>query len=1012
MFIHTPGIAALLLFLFSSIDDAFLQPLNWRCIGPARGGRVTAVAGVRGQPLLFYMGPTGGGVWKTEDGGQSWRAVGDGFLHTGSVGAIAVSEWDPNVVYVGMGESCPRGNFSHGDGVYRSLDGGKTWSHVGLSDSRQIGRIVIHPKNPDLVYVAALGHIFGPNEERGVFRSRDGGKSWQKVLYVNELTGAVDLAMDPSNARVLYAALWQVARNPWSLTSGGEGSGLYRSSDGGDTWVPLKNGLPGGVKGKIGVTVSPARPDRVWAIVEADDGGVFRSDNGGTSWSKMNDNRALRQRAWYYSHIRADPNSEDTVYLLNVSVHKSTDGGRSFETLGAPHGDNHDLWIDPEDHHRMVLGNDGGACVTFNGGRRWTRQDNQPTAQFYHVITDNQFPYRVYGAQQDNSTLSISSESSAFFPGNDAYDVGGGESGFIAPSPADPNIVYAGSYGGYLTRYDHRARNQRNIMVWPENPMGWGADQLKFRFQWTFPIIVSPHDANTLYVGGNVVFRSTNEGQSWDVISPDLTTNDKSKQGPSGGPITKDNTSVEYYCTIFSLAESPLQKGVLWSGSDDGLVHLSQDGGGSWTNVTPLDSPKWALVNAIEPSPHDAASCYLAITCYKLDDFQPYVFKTSDAGRTWERRVTGVDKGAFVRVVREDPQRKGMLYAGTETGVYFSLDDGAHWQSLQRNLPVVPVTDLVVKDDDLVIATQGRSFWILSDLTTLRQLTPEAMSAPVHLFKPRATVRRDDVAIRYWLKDAPEQNLEVAFLDAAGNVVQSFQSKPDPKQEPQPPRAPAQTGMNTLAWHLRYPDAVNLEGAVMWGGGTQGPLAPPGQYQVRLTLGDKVLTQPFAVLKDPRVATTQAEFQAQLELLIKVRDQLSQVHRAVKQIREVRQQIDATVARAKGLPAEQELKDAAKQLTDKLTAIEDELVQTKSKSSQDPLNYPIKLNDKLAALMATASGDYGPTKQSYDVFDYLGSQAQQHLATLRDLMSKDVLQFNQLAKEQEVPAVRLEAPNG
>ncbi|RMD91716.1 MAG: glycosyl hydrolase, partial [Calditrichaeota bacterium] len=618
-------------------DTSLYRAMKWRNIGPFRGGRVTAVAGVPSQPLVHYMGATGGGVWKTEDGGLTWKNISDGWFKTGSVGAIAVAESDPNVIYVGMGERSVRGNFSHGDGVYKSVDGGKTWKHIGLSDIRQTGKIIVHPRNPDLVYVAALGHVFGPSEQRGVFRSKDGGRHWEKVLFVDNKTGAVDLAMDPNNPRVLYAGFWQVSRTPWGLYSGGPGSGLYKTTDGGDTWKKLTKGLPEGVKGKIGVTVSPAKRDRVWAIIEAKDGGVFRSDDGGESWRRVNSERKLRQRAWYYTHIYADPLEPETVYVLNVQFHKSVDGGRTYKTIRTPHGDNHDLWIDPHNNKRMIEGNDGGAIVTYNGGETWTNEDNQPTAQFYHVITDNQFPYRVYGAQQDNSTVSIASRTTGFGIGRtDWYSVGGGESGYIAPNPADPNIVYAGSYDGLLTRYDHRTKELRNITVWPDNPMGWGAAKLKYRFQWTFPIIISPHDPNVLYVAGNVVFKSTNEGQSWKAISQDLTTNDKSKQGPSGGPITHDNTSVEYYCTVFSLVESPHEKGVLWAGSDDGLVHITRDGGQHWTNVTPKSMPKWALINNIEVSPHDPATAFLAVTRYKLDDFKPYIYKTTDYGKTWK----------------------------------------------------------------------------------------------------------------------------------------------------------------------------------------------------------------------------------------------------------------------------------------------------------------------------------------------------------------------------------------
>ena len=692
-----------------SLNDRLEDVLEWRCIGPSRGGRATTVAGVIGDPMTYYMGATGGGVWKTTNAGLTWDPITDGQVKTGSVGAIAVAPSDPNVLYVGMGERDIRGNFSHGDGMYRSLDAGKTWAHIGLDDSRQIGKIRVHPTNPDLVYVAALGHIFGPNEQRGVYRSTNGGETWERILFVDEHTGAIDLAMDPNNPRVLYACFWRVNRTPWSMSSGGEGSSIHKSTDGGDTWTELTDGLPEGVTGKSSVSVSAANSDRVYAIIEAEDGGVFRSEDGGETWAQVNEERKLRQRAWYYTHIYADPNEEDTVYVMNVRFHRSKDGGKSWESIAVPHGDNHDLWINPEQSANMVNANDGGANVTFDGGQSWTRQDMQPTAQFYRVAVDNQFPYWVYGAQQDNSTCAISSRNRTR-PGERFHAVGGGESGYIAVHPTNSDIVYAGSYGGYMTRYDHSTGLSRNITVWPDNPMGHGVENMRYRFQWTFPILISTHDHDRLYVGSHMVLTSTDEGQSWTAISPDLTTNDPEKQGSSGGPITKDNTSVEYYCTIFTIAESPLREGMLWVGSDDGLVHLTTDGGANWRNVTPPDLPEWSLISLIEASPHDPDTAYMAVTRYKLDDFAPYIYRTHDAGQTWTRCNDGINALDFVRSIREDPVRAGMLYAATETGVYVSMDDGDSWERLDLNLPAVPVTDLAVKGDDLVIATQGRSF--------------------------------------------------------------------------------------------------------------------------------------------------------------------------------------------------------------------------------------------------------------------------------------------------------------
>ncbi|MBO0720895.1 MAG: glycosyl hydrolase, partial [Blastocatellia bacterium] len=710
---------------FSPTQSAEFKGPQWRSIGPYRGGRVTAVAGVTSQPMVYYFGATGGGVWKTTDGGVNWEPISDGYFTTGSVGAIGICESDPNVIYVGMGESPIRGNVSHGDGVYKSIDAGKTWKKVGLEDTRQIGRVRVHPKNPDLVYVAALGHAFGPNEQRGVFRSQDGGKTWQKVFSRGSKAGAIDLILDPSNPNVIYAGFWQVIRTPYSLESGGEGSGLFKSTDGGDTWTNITRnpGLPKGLVGKVGITVSAANPDRLWAIVEAEDGGVFRSDNGGRTWIKTNEQRNLRQRAWYYTRIYADTKNPDTVYVLNTSLYKSNDGGRTFTPISEPHGDNHDLWISPDDPLKMINSNDGGANVTFNGGKTWTEQD-QPTGQFYRVSLDNDFPYHIYGAQQDNSTVRIVSRTlGSGISRTDWQETAGSESGWVTPHPKDSNIVFGGNYGGYLTRLDHRTGQERNVMVWPDNPMGWGAEGMKYRFQWNFPIVFSPHDPVTLYVGSNILFKSTNEGQSWQAISPDLTRNDKTKQGPSGGPITKDNTSIEYYCTIFTLMESSVQKGVIWTGSDDGLVYLTRDGGNKWDNVTPREMPEWIQINSIEASPHDAGTAYFAATMYKSDDFRPYLYKTKDYGKTWKKIVNGIPDNAFTRVIREDPNRRGLLYAGTETGMYVSYDEGESWRSLQLNLPVVPITDLAVhkREKDLVAATQGRGFWVLDDLSLFHQ---------------------------------------------------------------------------------------------------------------------------------------------------------------------------------------------------------------------------------------------------------------------------------------------------
>jgi photosystem II stability/assembly factor-like uncharacterized protein len=1053
-----------------------LRPLAYRLVGPFRGGRVAAVAGVPAQPFVYYFGATGGGVWKTTDGGVNWEPVGDGTFKTGSVGAVAVSKSDPNVVYVGMGEQTLRGNVSHGDGMYKSTDAGRTWKKTGLEDTRHISRVRVHPRNPDLVYVAAIGHAFGPHEQRGIFRSKDGGRTWEKILYRGPQAAGIDLTFDPTNANILYASLWEVIRRPWSMESGGPTSGLFKSTDGGDTWTELTRspGLPRGVVGKIGVTVSPANPERVWAIVEADDGGVFRSDNAGRTWARVNESRNLRQRAWYYTRIYADTQNPETVYVLNVGFHKSNDGGRTFTQLSTPHGDNHDLWIAPDDANRMIEGNDGGANVSFNGGRSWTEQD-QPTAQFYRVTTDNDFPYHIYGAQQDNSTIKIASRTSEFGIGeSDWYDVGGGESGWIAPHPKDSDVVFAGSYGGYLTRYDHRTKQLRSVNVWPENPMGHGAEGMKYRFQWNYPIVFSPHEPHALYAAGDHLFRSTNEGQSWEAISGDLTRNDKSKQGPSGGPITKDNTSVEYYDTIFSVMESPVQRGVIWAGTDDGLVQLTRDAGKTWSNVTPRGIPEWIQINSVEASPHEAGAAYVAATMYKHDDFRPYLYKTSDFGRSWQKIDAGIPDGSFTRVVREDPHRRGLLYAGTETGVFVSFDDGARWQPLQLNLPHTPITDLAVhkRDRDLVVATQGRSFWVLDDLPVIHQLT-DAMRAgrgetallkPEDAYRtpggggnplpPTATVGANPspgVVVYYYLGGRPTTEVTLEFLDPAGKTVRTFRAAAPPRPSPtpapaggttgqqgtstapgaaqvqQPPDQPAaptgeeasqfgrgpqparvstDPGLNRFVWDMRYAEAARFPGLILWSGELRGPRAVPGTYQVRLTVGGRSYTQPFEIKKDPRLQTTPEDFNRQFALLSQIRDKLTETHNAISQLREVRRQLDDLLKRLADQPAAKPVAEAGRALDARLRAVEEELYQTKNQSSQDPLNYPIRLNNKLAALGGiVASADAAPTEQSSTLYEELATKIDAQLRLLSQLMTNDLKAFNQLVRANDIPAV-------
>ncbi len=1007
------------------------EALRYRLVGPFRGGRSCAVAGVPGKPLLYYFGATGGGVWRTTDGGQSWENISDGFFG-GSIGSLAVSEADPNVIYVGGGEKTVRGNVSHGEGVWKSTDAGKTWKHIGLRDSRHIPRIRIHPRNPDIVYAAVLGHLFGPNQERGVFRSTDGGTTWKQVLFINPDVGAVDLILDPNNPRLIFASTWRVRRTPYSLESGGPGSGLWKSTDGGDTWkeITRNKGLPQGTVGIIGISISPVDSNRLWALVEADDGGLFRSDDGGDTWTRVNEDRNLRQRAWYFSRVYASPKNRDEVYVLNVQFHRSNDGGRSFSVIQTPHVDHHDLWIAPEDPQRMIVADDGGAQVTFNGGASWSTYHNQPTAQFYRVTVDNAFPYRIYGTQQDNTTVRIRSRSDGFsITERDWEPTAGGESGHIAVHPKDPDIVYGGSYGNYLTRVNHRTREVREVTVWPDSPIGAGADVQKYRFQWNFPIFFSPHDPNTLYAAANVLFKTTNEGQTWTVISPDLTRNDKSKQGPSGGPITKDNTTVEYYCTIFAALESPHEPGVFWCGSDDGLLHLSRDGGKTWNRVTPPDLPEWSMINSLEAHPTEKGGLYLAATRYKLDDFKPYLYKTTDYGKTWTKIVNGIAEDHFTRVIRADPKRPGLLYAGTESGMYVSFDDGRRWQRFQMNLPIVPITDLAIKDDDLVVATQGRSFWVLDDLTPLHQYQPELVQKPMHLFQPRSVHRLpgggfggDDeqprrprsegdnppggVVIRFHLKDAPGKDdpVSLEIRDAQGELVRRFAKDADrDKLEVKP-------GMNRFVWNLRYADAEDFPGMILWGNLT-GPRAAPGRYEVRLRVGNQEQSAWFEIKPDPRASAAPEDYQAQLKFLLEVRDKITEMHRAVRQIRDVREQLQRISSRLKDRPEGKDVVSAAEKLANQLTEVEEILHQTKARSGQDVLNYPIRLNNKLALLaMGAGMGDNRPTDQAVQVRNELFAQADAALNRYRNLIKDELAAFNGLLNRTQTPGVFVTEP--
>ncbi len=1024
----TLGVFAPLAAQTAPVDSTLFDALHWRMIGPYRGGRVTAVAGHADQPYVYYMGVTGGGVWKTTDGGMGWFPVTDSTRMAGSIGAIAVAPSDPNVVYVGTGESPPRGNVSPGNGMYRSTDGGRSWTAIGLADAGQIAAIVVHPTNPDVVYAGVLGHIFGPSEQRGVFRSMDGGKTWSRVLYRDANAGVIDLVMDPTNPRILYAALWQTRRFPWGFESGGPGSGIFKSTDGGEHWneITRNTGLPdSGVVGKVGLAVSPADPERVWAIVEHENGGVFRSDDGGHTWQKLNDDRRLRQRAWYYTDIYADPKDPETVYVLNTGFYRSVDGGRTYSSIRVPHGDNHALWIAPNDPMRMINSNDGGANVSYNGGVSWTGQDNQPTAQMYHAFATDHFPYYVCGGQQDNSTICVPSRTSGFgITTEDYYVVGGCESGFVATRSDKPDVSYAGCYGGSLDRQDRATGEERSISVWPDNPMGWGAGDIKYRFQWTYPIVLSPQDPNVLYVTSQFVHKSTNDGQSWETISPDLTRNDKSKLGPSGGPITKDNTSVEYYATIFALAPSPKDANVLWAGSDDGLVHVTRDGGAHWTNVTPKDLPDWALISIIDASPHDPGTAFVAATRYKLDDFAPYLYKTTDYGKSWQKIVAGIPAGQFVRTVRQDPAQANLLYAGGEFGLYASVDGGAHWQSLQLNMPIVPIHDLVVKGTDLVAATHGRSFWILDDLTALREIAAGTVTGNRHVFTPSPTYRMGGgggfgapgvgenppagIVLYYYLKEKPAGEVKIDVLDAGGSVIKSFSSTSGERGD----RLDVKAGMNRFVWNLRYPDASRFDGMIFWAGGTQGPRAVPGTYQLRVSAGDWSETRSASLLEDPRVSATQADLEAQFQFLIQIRDRVSEANDAVTRIRAVRRDMDGALQRlsaagsAVAKPAADSVRTLAKGIKDELTAVEEAIYQTKNRSSQDPLNFPIRLNNKIAALSGSvASGDARPTDQAHEVFNELSSALQVQLDRLQTVLRDRIPAFNSAVGTLNLPAV-------
>ena len=991
--------------------ESTYESIKYRSLGPHRGGRSAAVTGVPGNPNLFYFGATGGGVWKTEDGGQSYENISDGYFG-GSIGSVAVSKSDNNVIYVGGGEVTLRGNVSSGYGIWKSVDAGKTWNFSGLPKSRHVPRIVIDPNNHNIVYAAVLGNIYKPTSDRGVYKSKDGGKTWEKVLFSNNHSGAVELVMDPSNSRTLYAATWRVNRTPYSLNSGGEGSALWKSVDQGENWIKISinEGFAEGTLGIIGVTVSPVNTQRVWAIVENQEkGGIYRSEDGGSTWSHINDSRELRQRAWYYSKIYADTQDEDIVYVMNVSYHKSKDGGKTFKSNNAPHGDHHDLWIAPEDNQRMIIADDGGAQISFNGGETWTTYHNQPTAQFYRVTTDNSFPFRIYVAQQDNSTLRVNYRSSGGGISEDDWEpTAGGESAHLAIDPLDNDIVYGGSYGGYLTRVNHKTNSERGINVWPDNPMGYGAEGMKYRFQWNFPIHFSKHDPKKLYTFSNHVHVSEDEGQSWEIISPDLTRNDPKKLKSSGGPITQDNTGVEYYCTIFAANESSIKEGLMWVGSDDGLIHLTKDGGNNWENVTPSNMPKWLMINSIEPSPFDPAVCYVAGTLYKTGDFKPYLYKTSDYGKTWSLITNGIKSEHFTRVLRADPEKKGILYAGTESGMYISFDDGNSWNSFQLNLPIVPITDLTIKVNSLIVATQGRSIWALDDLTVLHQIDQNTVNKEINLFKPKTSYRTrgrggketltegtnlpNGVIVHFNVKNfSPDKDeLSIHFKEHDGTIIKTYKSNDEID------KLEIKSGGNTFVWNTLYEGAEILDSMIFWSASFSGAKAVPGKYKVVLEKNGESQEQEFEILPDPRSEVSISQMRLQFDFVNKVNATVDKAHKAIKNIRQIRKKLEEFDSNFSENESVINLVEKAKQLNSSLTEIEKALYQTKNRSRQDPLNFPIKLTNKLGHLNSlVTSNDFPPTNQDELVRKELTAEVENHILKYQKLVSQDLKYFNE-----------------
>lgn len=1016
------------------VDSSLLSNLKYRMVGPFRGGRSTAVTGIPGEDFSFLMGTTGGGVWHTSDAGGSWNNITDGFFG-GSIGAIAIAKADPNIIYVGTGSADPRGNTSAGRGIWKSMDAGKTWKFVGLKDAGQIGKIRIHPKDPNLVYVAALGHIFGPNSERGIYRSKDGGKNWEAVLQVSDKTGAISISMNPQNPREIYAGMWRAERKPWTVISGSEDGGIYKSMDGGDSWTKLGGGLPTGLTGKIGITVSPAHPDRVWALIEAEPaGGVYFSENAGKSWKRINTANKLRQRAWYYTHMVADPQDPNTVYALNTGLYRSVDGGKTYTNIPVPHGDVHDLWINPQNPAIMIVANDGGAQVTLNGGKTWSTYLNQPTAELYGVVVDNGTPYRLYGAQQDNTTISVPAWSSnnTLHAKQHWYSVGGCETGPIALDPNNPNIVYAGCYGGVMDRYDLAKDEVTNIMAYPQLQLGEAAKNLKYRFQWVSPMAVSPHNSDVIYHGSQYVHRSKDAGKTWEVISPDLSTSTPEHLDYSGGPINHDITGVEIYNVVFEIVPDPKSEGTIWAGTDDGRLHITKDDGKSWDEITPQDMPQYGTVNKIELSAHQAGRAIVTIQKYRFDDFAPYVFLTNDSGKSWKRITTGKNgiPGDYpVRVVREDPNQKGLLFAGTEFGLFVSFDDGTNWQTMQGNMPITPITDMRIHQGDMILSTQGRSFWVLDDITPLREMAGKLKEPQTYLFQPRPAYKVNDqgggflgdntpkprpsgAIIHYALPDTTKSEVRLEIIDAEARVAQVFSSDSTTAKKHKTKLLKPIKGLNQLNWNLTYEGPTFIDGAIIWGyqGGVK---APPGTYSVRLSYGDIIQEQKLEVLEDPRIESdiTEDDFQEQLKMGLEIRDAITEVHESVAEIRAVKEQIKWM----KKQTHDQAVNNRADSIITALTALENQLMQTKNESNQDPIRFAPRLDNQLVENYGYVTGVDGyisggregrPSQAAYQRWSDLDKEWTALKAEVNQTLDKSIETFNKLVKEKDIIGIK------